>query len=128
MNPLRKGTDAERKLVNLLKSRGFNAYRVAGSKGMKSVDVIAMYDGKLFIFQVKCTKYDKIRVSRREIKNLVDLYNRHKAFVYLAVKFGREWRFYHVAYLWSLLSGVFETFEIIPKNGVKLDDMIRNIN
>jgi len=130
----KKGAQAERELIKLLKGKGFDPTRAAGSKGL--MDIVALHEGKAYVFQVKYTKYDTIRIRRKEICKLVDLYYRHNpnpdketTAVYLAVKFRRHgWRFYPVIKLWSLLSGVFDTFELKPKDGLPLDGLLNWLN
>jgi len=134
MNPARKGANVERELRKILRKKGFNAFRVRGSRG--AGDVLSLYKGKAFVFQVKYTKYEKLRISRFEIRRLVDLYYRHNpdpskevTFVYLAVKFRRiGWRFYHIIQLWSILSGIFETIEINHKDGMKFEDFLSYVS
>ena len=134
MNPARKGANVERELRKILSEKGFNAFRVRGSRG--TADVLSLYKGKAFVFQIKYTKYDKIRVSRHEIRRLVDLYHRHNpdpnkeiTFVFLVVKFKKiGWRFYHITQLWSMLSGIFETIEINHRDGMKLEDFLSYVS
>jgi len=45
------------------------------------------------------------------------------------VKFRKHgWRFYPVVKLWALLSGVFDTFELKPKDGLLLDGLFNWLN
>ena len=115
----------ERELKDLLKESGFNSFRVAGSFG--EFDVIAFKEGVPYLFQVKTTKNDKsIRISKFELRRLINFYLRHNTLkVFLAVKFRRDWRFYHVFQFKGFVTSTStQTIEIRKDLGLTFEQML----
>jgi Holliday junction resolvase - archaeal type len=89
-----KGRNYERKLVQILKANGWKSRRIPAS----ILDVIATKNDRIAVFEVKFTKKDKIKIDRRQIKNLFDWLNlfdyyKEKEAV-IAVRFkNKEWVF-----------------------------------
>ncbi|RLF26477.1 MAG: hypothetical protein DRN14_06770 [Thermoplasmata archaeon] len=114
----------ERELRNLLNEKGFNGFRVAGSFG--EFDVIAFRNGIPYLFQVKTTKNDKvIRISKFELRKIINFYLRHNTLkVFLAVKFRRDWRFYHAFQFKGFLTFPTQTIEIRKNAGLTLEQIL----
>ncbi len=101
----RRGYDAERQLVDLLKRRGYWASRIPLSAvSVPLPDVIACKKDKGFLgFQVKSTSLSRYYISKKYLIPLVEWKRSFEAVAktrtFIAVKFmgkGRGWRFQEV--------------------------------
>ncbi len=95
----RRGFAAERELVKKLWKYGFAAIRgpASGSKVKKSVypDVVAMYRGRILVFEVKLRKkLRSIYMERSQLDKLLEFAKRAGGEAYLAIKISElgEWR------------------------------------
>ena len=66
----KKGINAERELIDLLKRKGFFVIRAAGSGLMKTPDVLAFKLGSYFGFEVKAHRKNYLTVLKHQIENL----------------------------------------------------------
>lgn len=92
-----KGRSYERKLVKILREKGWKSRRIPASM----LDVIATKKERLVVFEVKFTKKNKIRISKKQIDNLYDWLNLFDYYKYreavIAIKFkNRNWVFKRV--------------------------------
>ncbi|ABM81109.1 Holliday junction resolvase Hjc [Hyperthermus butylicus] len=92
-----KGFNAERELARKLWSRGFAVVRApaSGSKAKHVFypDLVAMYRGKIFVFEVKYrTTSETIYIEKEKILKLVDFAERAGGKAYIAIKLlGKGW-------------------------------------
>jgi Holliday junction resolvase len=95
----RQGYQAERQLVNILRSNGFNAVRIPVSAPSSEPlpDVLATKEDQLFAFEVKNSKADKIYFRKNQIQKLFKfleifmVYKEKSAII--AGKFPYKWVF-----------------------------------
>lgn len=80
------GIEQERNLVNLLKTKGFMAARLQGSSASLP-DVIAGDSESFFVFEVKTTKTNNIKIYKRQIWTLKRFAYNFNAIPYIAVLF-----------------------------------------
>ena len=95
----RKGFSAERELVRKLWRYGFAAIRgpASGAKVKRSVypDVVAIYRGKVLVFEVKSRgKLQTIYMARNQLDKLMEFARRAGGEAYVAVKVSelRDWK------------------------------------
>ncbi len=89
--PLRRGSSAERELVYRLWSSGFAAIRApaSGAKAKKVFypDVVAIYKGKVFVFEVKMRKdFAGLSINREKMEKLLEFARRAGGKAYIALK------------------------------------------
>ncbi len=92
----RKGTAAERELVNMFWSNGFACIRSAGSGSMHfpSPDILAGNGYRRLAVEAKITKENKKYFPKKEIQQLISFSKYFGAEPWLAIKFqGKEWVF-----------------------------------
>jgi len=86
------GLRYERRLKEKLEKKGFLVIRSAGSFAM---DLLAVKDGKCFVYEVKSTKQDVFYLDKKTKQQVEDLLKMRKFGVipYLAVYFKRkDWK------------------------------------
>jgi len=95
----RKGVAAEQQLIRMLKDRGYETQRAAGSRG--AADIVAGKKAlmglskKRFAIQVKSTSNDQYRTPKEAVKKLIEFANKLDQEPILAVRFSAEkWRFW----------------------------------
>jgi len=122
VTPYQRGAFRERELAMLLRAKGHFTMRIAGSKGL--FDLVTLHKGKTYLFQVKSTKEDFVRVPKEEIRKLVGIYQKFNPednetiAVYLAVKFKPYgWRFYPAYKMWSWLTRPSTTIKVKAEDG-----------
>jgi len=87
----RKGAQKERELIELLKSKGFGAVRVAGSR---APDIVAGKNGRFYVIECKYSSKDTMYVSLEELEREIEVARIMGAEFLLAVKFAnKKWRF-----------------------------------
>jgi len=94
----RKGADAERRLIKLLREKGYECVRVAGSgrARFEQPDVLASDGGKVICIECKFVNKDVLYISREEIDALKRFARRFGCKPVLAVQFKKRWRFWEV--------------------------------
>jgi len=97
----RKGADAERRLIKLLRKRGYECVRVAGSgrARFEQPDILASNGGRVICIECKFVNKDVLYVSKEEIDALKRFATRFGCEPMLAVQFRRKWRFWKVGKL-----------------------------
>ena len=96
MSSKKRGCDYERKLVEILYSKGYSAVRVAGSGCSKnpSPDIIASNGSRIIAFEVKSVQADKIYLSRDVIDKLLIFSKSFNCEAWIAVHLLRKgWHF-----------------------------------
>ncbi len=83
MNTSRKGTRAERKLMELLKAQGFLVVRIAGS-GNYSPDLIALKNGKALILEVKNSIKNRVYIRPQQYK-VLEMFEKEGFRTYIAL-------------------------------------------
>ncbi len=102
-NPARvKGFRAERELVRKFWEKGFAAIRApaSGSKVKHAIypDVVAIYKGKIFIFEVKARrKLSTIYISEKQVEKLKEFARRAYAEPYIALKIQELKRWFFIS-------------------------------
>ncbi|AUB59389.1 hypothetical protein BK009_01040 [Methanobacterium subterraneum] len=81
-----KGIEHERNLVNSLKKRGYMAARLQSS-GVSLPDVIAGDSETNFVFEVKSTRTNNIKIYKRQIHTLNNFAHNFNAKAFIAVFF-----------------------------------------
>ena len=94
--PKRIGSAAERELVYKLWQAGFAVIRApssgAGARRIFYPDIVAMYKGAIFVFEVKKrTKSTTIYLEKPKVDRLLDFAERAGAKALLAVKASGRW-------------------------------------
>jgi len=110
-----KGVKLERELVKKFSEKGWIAFRIAGSGRLNALpDVLAMKDGKIYAFQCKSTKNEKIYLNE-EYEKFKHFYEISKAECFFAVKFEKKktrfYKFSDVKNYISLLDTVYLTYK-----------------
>lgn len=126
----RKGFSAERELVRKLWRYGFAAIRgpASGAKVKKSVypDVVAIYKGKVLVFEVKAReKLQTIYMRKSQLDKLLEFARRAGGEAYIAIKVGelRDWRFVSA----SSVEVVNDNRVKIPKEAVEKAPSFQNL-
>ncbi len=95
----RRGFRAERELVKKLWKYGFAAIRgpASGAKVKKSVypDVVAIYKGKVLVFEVKSRKkLQSIYMKREQLDKILEFARRAGGEAFIAIRLSdlRDWR------------------------------------
>ena len=134
----RKGFAAERELVLHLWRHGFAAMRAPASgaraKRVFYPDVIAIYRGKIFVFEVKRRKkLATLSLEKKKVENLLDFAKRAGAVAYIAIKISsiREWMLVRLDNTLTdkLKEGKKFTLasETIKERGISLKNFIREV-
>ncbi|VVB74874.1 Holliday junction resolvase Hjc [Candidatus Tiddalikarchaeum anstoanum] len=96
MNSYRKGANYERELIDILRSRGYAAIRVAGS-GMarfEQPDIIAGNGSKVLAFECKFSSSDYKTINKADVNEFFEFSKRFGAKPFLAFRFPHsEWFF-----------------------------------
>jgi len=105
----RKGSEAERELVQMLWGAGLAAIRVAGSGVTKfpSPDVVASNGSRVLAIECKSTKHKVRYIDPEQISQLNKFAKQFGAEPWLAVKFSADWFFYKVEDLERTRGGKF---------------------
>lgn len=93
----RRGSNVERELQRKLWDKGIVCLRIAGSgsSSYPALDLLALYKGKVFGFEVKSTRLNTIYLKDIQIDELERIRDIGKIKIYIAVKFiGRKWYFF----------------------------------
>ena len=88
------GIEQERNLVNLLKIKGFMAARLQGSANSLP-DVIAADSESFFVFEVKTTMTNNIKIYKRQIWTLKKFAYNFNAIAYIATLFSNRDPYFH---------------------------------
>jgi len=92
--PRRRGFSAERELARLLWSRGFAVVRgpASGARGRHVVypDLVAIYQGNIYVFEVKYRHSLPIYIQKEQINRLLEFARRAAGEPYIAVKLPRR--------------------------------------
>jgi len=90
----RRGFGAERELARILWDSGFAVIRApasgAKSKHVIYPDLVAIYRGKIFIFEVKYRRSATLYVSFLQLQKLEEFARRASASAFVAVKIARK--------------------------------------
>lgn len=123
----------ERDLVRILWRKGFACIRApaSGSKVKRTVypDVVAIWHGKVFVFEVKTTeKYRTIYVPRQQIEKLKVFSERAGGKAFIAVKVigqGEPWKFIPVEHLEHTGGGNYRITVDMLRRGLEVNDLMR---
>ncbi len=91
----RKGSRAERELIDYFSGRGYSVIRAAGS-GVNSLspDLLAFRRGMQYAFESKAIEKDNLNIDREQFVNLREWERNTGINCYVAWrKRGRQWRF-----------------------------------
>ncbi len=118
------GRNAERELVRILRSYGFNAVRIPTSNSSSNPlpDVFATKDNILLSIEVKSTWQNKVKVEEIQIRKILDFLRMFPmdGRALLVVKFkGRGWRVKEVNFI--------KTEEVKEENSIPLEDYLINL-
>jgi Holliday junction resolvase len=105
----RKGSEAERELVQMLWGAGLGAIRVAGSGVSKfpCPDVVASNGSRVLAIECKSTKHKIKYIEPEQVSQLEKFSKLFGAEPWLAVKFSTEWYFYKLEDLEKTKGGKF---------------------
>lgn len=92
MNQKTKGTNAERELIHILWSKGWAAFRAAGSGSIKYPvpDIIAGNVLRKVAIEVKSSSDTSIYIANKEIEDLINFCRLFGAEAWIAVRFSHE--------------------------------------
>jgi Holliday junction resolvase len=105
----RKGSEAERELVQMLWGAGFASVRIAGSGVTKfpSPDIVASNGSRILAIECKSTKHKVRYIEPEQISQLKKFSSLFGAEPWLAVKFSTDWFFYKIEDLEETRGGKF---------------------
>ncbi|NYZ76710.1 hypothetical protein H0O02_00140 [Candidatus Micrarchaeota archaeon] len=95
MQTYRKGSRAERELIDYFSGKGYSVIRAAGS-GVNSLspDILAFKHGMQFAFESKAIERDNLNIDRDQFTNLQGWEANTGITCYIAWRRrGRQWRF-----------------------------------
>ncbi len=116
MRTYRKGSRAERELIDYFSGRGYSVIRAAGS-GVNSLspDLLAFRRGMQYAFESKAIEKDNLNIDREQFVNLKKWEENTGITCYVAWrKRGRQWRFVPL----SLFNESEKSFGISWKNAM----------
>lgn len=92
----RKGAQAERRLIEILRKKGFACVRVAGSgrARFEQPDIVASNSHRIFSIECKHINDDCIYIPKQEVRALMRFSKRFGAEPVIAVRFKRTWQFW----------------------------------
>jgi len=119
----RNASNYERNLLRKLWDCGFVAFRIAGSgsSSYPSADIIAIKNEKVYVFEVKTTRSEKIYINPSQMWELERI-RESGVKIFIAVRFInklREWRFID----FSILENNKISLEFAKERGIKLEDL-----
>jgi|ECHhosMinimDraft_1075155.scaffolds.fasta_scaffold07715_2 Holliday junction resolvase len=127
----RRGTEEERRILTLLRDRGFAVIRspASGSKRKDPVpDIVAMKDGVILLIEVKSRRNGKqVYVKRDQAEGILEFAHRSGGELFLAVKRPRELRFLKFSELRRTDGGNFVATEDAIRAGLDLDALVRYV-
>jgi len=105
----RKGSEAERELVQMLWGAGLGAVRVAGSGVSKfpCPDVVASNGSRVLAIECKSTKHRVKYIEPEQVSQLKKFAELFGAEPWFAVKFSTDWFFYKLKDLEKTKGGKF---------------------
>jgi Holliday junction resolvase len=116
-NARRRGFNAERELARILWENGFAVVRgpASGARARHIVypDLVALYHGKIFVFEIKYRHATTIYITLEQVRKLLEFASRAGAEPYIAVKIPRRG--------WYIVS--FKNAKETPK-GIKIDEEV----
>ncbi len=129
-NNKRKGTNAERDLVNKFWASGWAAVRIAGSGSTQfpSPDIVVGKGHKKLAIEVKLTANNSKYFTKKEIKELNFFCEKFGAEPWVAVKFkGMPWFFFPVFDLKETNASFSVNTNYAKTYGLLFEDMIKNV-
>ena len=127
----RRGTEEERRILTLLRDRGFAVIRApaSGSKRKDPVpDIVAMKNGVILLIEVKSRRNGKqVYVMRNQAEGILEFAHKSGGEFFLAVKRPRELRFLRFSELRRTNGGNFVATEDNIKAGMDLDGLVRYV-
>ncbi len=95
----RKGAQAERKMIEILRELGFACVRVAGSgrARFEQPDILASNRKRLLSIECKHVNSDSVYIPKEEICALLRFSKNFGAEPMLTVRFRKTWEFWHLS-------------------------------
>ena len=129
----RRAFARERDLVRLLWKKGFACMRApaSGSKTKKTIypDVIAVWRGKVLVFEVKTSeKYKTIYIPRHQVEKIRVFAERAGGKAFIAVKIigqGEPWKFIPIEQLEHTGSGNYKITVELLRRGLGVNDLMK---
>ncbi len=96
MNHYKKGAQAERKMIEILRKKGFACVRVAGSgrARFEQPDIIASNRKRTLSIECKHVNSDVVYIPKEELNALIKFSKDFGAEPILAVRFKKKWEFW----------------------------------
>lgn len=127
----RRGSEVERRVLSLLRDRGFAVVRspASGSKRKDPVpDIVAMKGGIILLIEVKSRrKGGQVYVQREQAEGILEFTHRSGGELFLAVKRPRELKFLRFSDLRKTDGGNYVASEDAIKSGLNLDELVRYV-
>ncbi len=129
----RRAFARERDLVRLLWKRGFACMRApaSGSKVKRTVypDIVAIWRGKVLVFEVKTSEQKRtIYVPREQVNKIIEFAKRAGGQAFIAVKIvgqGEPWKFIPVEKLEHTSGGNYKVSIDLLKKALTIRDLER---
>jgi len=123
----RKAANYERDLQKKLWDYGFACFRIAGSGSspLPATDLLAFKNKKVYAIEVKTTRNGIIYLDREQLREL-EVIKEAGIEVYIAVKFIGSKKGWMLIELDKVLKDNKLTIERLEKEGIKLEDFVKN--
>ena len=124
----RNASNYERDLLRRLWDLGFVAFRIAGSgsSSYPSADVIAVKSGKVYVFEVKTTRSNRVYINQSQLWELEKILS-EGIDVFVAVRFIgslREWR---LLKLQDVLEHGKVSIELAKEKGMRIEELASQV-
>lgn len=122
----KKGSKAERELLEMLYECGFSVVRSAGSGNLKKCpDVVAIKSGRIIGMEVKFWSSERLVLSKMDLQELLEWARRASAELYIAWKVPRRgWFFLKPEDLKEKRKSFVISLKEAERRGIKFDVLV----